>query len=66
MFWKFVVIKVLERLSDQNYAVVPAAVRDLADLYGLRVVVDGLPHSISPELFTTKRETVIAVEPMSK
>ena len=60
------VIRVPERLSGQNYADVPAAVRDLADLYGLRVVVDGSPNSIPPELLATKRETVIAVEPMSK
>ncbi len=60
------VIRVPERLSGQNYADVPAAVRDLADLYGLRVVVDGSPNSLPPELLATKRETVIAVEPMSK
>jgi hypothetical protein len=53
-------------LSGQNYADLPAAVRDLADLYGLRVVVDGPPNSLPPELLATKRETVIAVEPMSK
>jgi hypothetical protein len=60
------VIRVPVRLSGQNYADVPAAVRDLADLYSLRVVVDGSPNSLPPELFATKRETVIAVEPMSK
>ncbi len=60
------VIRVPERLSGQNYADVPAAVRDLADLYGLRVVVDGSPNSLPPELLATKRETVFAVEPMSK
>jgi len=59
-------IRVPERLSGQNYADVPAAVRDLADLYGLRVVVDGSPNSLPPELLATKRETVIAVELMSK
>ena len=61
-----VVIRVPERLGGQNYADVPAAVRDLADLYGLRVVVDGSPNSLPPELLATKRETVVAVEPMSK
>ena len=61
-----VVIRVPERLSGQNYADVPAAVRDLTDLYGLRVVVDGSPNSLPPTLIATKRETVIAVEPMSK
>ena len=41
--------------------------RDLADfVYGLRVVVDGSPNSVPPELLSTKRETVIALEPMSK
>ena len=60
------VIRVPQRLSGQNYADVPAAVRDLADLYGLRVVVDGSPNSLPPELLATKRETVIAVELMSK
>ena len=60
------VIRVPERLSGEPYAQVPAAVRDLTDLYGLRVVVDGSPNSLPPELLATKRETVIAVEPMSK
>ena len=59
-------IKVPERLSGQKYADLTAAVRELADDYGLTVVVDGLPNSIPPELIATKRETVIAVEPMSK
>jgi hypothetical protein len=45
---------------------VTSAVRDLADLYGLRVVVDGSPNSLPPTLLATKRETVIAVESMSK
>lgn len=60
------VINVPERLSGQSYADVPAAVRDLIDLYGLRVVVDGPPNSLPPELLATKRQTVIDVEPMSK
>ena len=60
------VIRVPERQTGEPYAQVTSAVRDLADLYGLRVVVDGSPNSIPPELLATKRETVIAVEPMSK
>ncbi len=60
------VIRVPERQIGQNYADVTSAVRDLADLYGLRVVVDGSPNSIPPELLVTKRQIVIAVEPMSK
>ena len=61
-----VVIRVPERLSAQNYADVPAAVRSLADDYGLRVIVDGSPNSIPPELLTTKRAMVMTVEPMSR
>jgi hypothetical protein len=61
-----VVIRVPERQFGQNYADVTAAVRELTDVYGLRVVVDGSPNSLPPELLATIRETVIAVEPMSK
>lgn len=60
------VIRVPERESGEPYAQVTSAVRDLADLYGLRVVVDGCPNSLPPTLIATKRETVVAVEPMSK
>jgi len=60
------VIKVPERQIGEPYAQVTSAVRDLADIYGLRVVVDGSPNSLPPELLATKRETVIAVEPMTK
>ena len=60
------VIRVPERQTGQPYADVTSAVRDLADDYGLRVVVDGSPNSLPPELLATKREIVIAVEPMSK
>ena len=60
------VIRVPERQTGEPYAQVTSAVRDLADLYGLRVVVDGSPNSIPPELLTTKREMVTDVEPMSK
>ena len=60
------VIKVPERQIGEPYADLTSAVRDLADIYGLRVVVDGSPNAIPPELLATKRETVIAVAPMSK
>ena len=61
-----VVIQVPERQSGQNYASVTAAVRELADNFCLRVIVDGSPNAIPPELLATKREMVIAIEPMSK
>ncbi len=43
-----------------------AAVRALADDFWLRVIVDESPNSIPPELLTTRRETVMAFEPMSR
>ena len=60
------VIRVPERQTGQNYADVTSAVRALADDFSLRVIVDGSPNSIPPELLTTERETVISVEPLSK
>jgi len=61
-----VVISVPERTTGWQYADLPAAVRELSDDFGVRVVVDGPPSSLPPELFETQRETAIAVEPMSK
>ena len=61
-----VVIRVPERLSNQKYADLPSAVRALADDFGLRVIVDGSPNSIPPELLTTRRQTAMVVEPMSR
>ena len=61
-----VVIRVPERLIGHQYADLTAAVRALADTFGLRVIVDGSPNSLPAELLTTNRETVIAVEPMSR
>jgi hypothetical protein len=61
-----VVIRVPERQVGEKYAQVTSAVRSLADDFGLRVIVDGSPNSIPPELLTTNRETVIAVEPMTR
>ena len=39
-----VLITVPERQNGEPYADVTAAVRDLADIYGLRVIVDGTPN----------------------
>ncbi|RYH07974.1 hypothetical protein EON65_41280, partial [archaeon] len=61
-----VVLRVPERQKGQQYADVTAAVRALADDYGLRVVVDGSPNSLPPELLTTKRQRVHLVEPMPR
>jgi hypothetical protein len=61
-----VVIRVPERQAGEPYAQVTSAVRSLADDYGLRVVVDGSPNSLPPELLTTNREAVLSVESMSR
>lgn len=60
------VISVPERLSGQLHADLPSAVRVLASDFGLRVIVDGSPNAIPPELLATVRETVFDVGPMSR
>ncbi|RYY69832.1 hypothetical protein EON63_23255 [archaeon] len=61
-----VVLRVFEPQEGQQYADVTAAVRALANDYGLRVVVDGSPNSLPPELLTTNRQEVLSVEPMPR
>jgi hypothetical protein len=60
------VIKVPERAEREEYASITAASRELADEFGLRVVVDGSHNSIPPGLSATKRQIVMKVEPMSR
>ncbi|RYG95635.1 hypothetical protein EON65_55685 [archaeon] len=61
-----VVRRVPERQKGQRYSDVTAAVRALANDYGLRVVVDASPNSLPPELLTTNRQAVLLVEPISR
>ena len=61
-----VVIRVPERQKDQPYADVTAAVRGLADDFGLRVIVDGSPNSIPSEIKATERQLNIHVMPMER
>ena len=60
------VIRVPELQIGETYAQVTASVRCLADDYGLRVIVDGSPNSIPPEVLTTKRASLMVVEAMSR
>lgn len=60
------VMEVNERSEGQAYADVTAATRHLADTYGLKVVVDGCPDSLPPNLFSTYREIVMDIEPMPR
>jgi predicted Zn-dependent protease with MMP-like domain len=61
-----VVISVPERSIGENYASVTSATRELADKFGLRVIIDGSPNSIPPDLKATGREIVIDIERMSR
>jgi hypothetical protein len=61
-----VVIRVPEREQGEQYAQVTAAVRGLADEFGLRVIVDGSPNSIPPGLQATERQTNIFIMPMDR
>ena len=60
-----VLISLSERQSGYQYADVTSAVRSLVDDYRLRVIVDGSPNSIPPELLATNRQRVINLEAMS-
>jgi hypothetical protein len=52
-------------LSGKDYADLPSAARALAEDFGVMVIVDGSPNSLPSELFTTTRESVITVGPMT-
>jgi hypothetical protein len=61
-----VVISVPERTGGRDYADVTAATRELADTYGLRVIIDGSPNSNPPDLKHTNRQDVDNIERMKR
>jgi hypothetical protein len=61
-----VVIRVPERQREEPYSDITAAVRGLADDFGLRVIVDGSPNSIPPEIKAIERQLNIHVMPMER
>jgi hypothetical protein len=61
-----VVIRVPERQREEPCAQVTAAVRGLTDDFGLRVIVDGPPNSIPPEIKATERHLNIHVMPIER
>ena len=61
-----VVIRVSERQREEPYAQITAAVRGLADDFGLRVIVDGCPNSIPTEIKATGRQLNMHVMPMER
>ena len=61
-----VVVRVSERQREDPYAHVTAAVRSMADDFGLRVIVDGSPNSIPPETKATERQFNVYVMPMER
>mmetsp|Transcript_25112 Transcript_25112/g.22828 ORF Transcript_25112/g.22828 Transcript_25112/m.22828 type:complete len:158 (-) Transcript_25112:119-592(-) len=64
--YPIVVIGVPERTGEEKYASITGATRELADEYNLRVVIDGSPNSLPPELMTTTREIIYYIEEMDK
>jgi methylmalonyl-CoA mutase cobalamin-binding subunit len=59
-----VILNATERTSGKPFAEITGAARTLAD-QGFRVGIDGSPNATDPSAFTTKREEVVNVEPMS-
>ena len=54
-----------ERAPNEEYAKIAGVVRDLASLYGLRVIIDSSPNSLDPTVLGTGRCLELQVEPMS-
>lgn len=61
-----VVISVPERTGRRDYADVTAATRELTDTYDLRVIIDGTPNSIPPDLKDINRQDVVNIGPMNR
>ena len=61
-----VVISVAEVQPNQTVASLTGAVRELADMYHLRVIVDASPNSLAESILHTTRETVLKVERLTK
>ena len=58
-----VVLRAGERMEGEAYAQIPGAARELTS-YGLRVLIDGSSNSLPSEVFATKRQVVLELEPM--
>jgi hypothetical protein len=61
-----VVLHVPDRLKGRPYASVSAAVSELAEDYGLSVIVDGTANALPPDLLHTGRQTVMEIGPMTR
>jgi len=61
-----VLISVPERTGGRQYADVTAATRKLVDYYGLRVIVDGSPNSLPPDLKSTTRQIILDIDFMPR
>ncbi len=53
-------------ITSRSFPDLPAAIEELADVYGLKVIVDGTFDSISHEILTDARERRIWVNQMSR
>lgn len=60
-----VVLQAVERAPGKEFAEISGAARTLLEL-GVRVIVDASHNALSDEVFATKREHVLTVEPMSR
>ena len=61
-----VVIHASERKEGDSFASIGGAARILTDNYGLHVLIDGSPNSLHKELFCTKRENILRIEPFAE
>jgi len=61
-----IVMRTSERPPGKPCAEVTGALRRLRDVFGLPVIVDGSPNSLDQNLFTTTREVIYDIKPMSR
>lgn len=60
------VLNVPERPHEGLYKDLTAAVKEMAEDYGVRFVVNGSLNAIPASLLATKRETVIRIDAMTR
>ena len=59
-------MSVKERKDGFGFVDLTGAVRDLREVYKLKVIVDASPNSVPEQLLTTERQLILEVPPMDR
>jgi len=60
------ILSVKERKDGFGFVDLTGAVRDLREVYKLKVIVDASPNSVPDQLLTTERQRILDVPPMDR